>query len=94
MSYVLISDEESGPVFCLGIYNSYYEALGVAMDNIFDFHRSYQGEGDEFDYTEPYELDGEGGVGIRMTYKAACWVKPEITNYYILDPLNEEKKPV
>lgn len=85
--YVLVSEQSSEAMFCLGVYNDYHEAVGHAMDSIWDFKESYKGEDDFFEYTEPMPMEGDGGEFISVKYKAACWThmdKPQEEFYYIL----------
>ena len=81
--YVLVTDSQD-TIMCLGIYENYYEALGHAMDSIFQFKESYKGEGDIFQISDPFLLDSDAGEGIEITYKASCWEEPYKEMYCIL----------
>ena len=87
MKYVVAEDLSGGGVFCLGIYDNYHTALGHIITEILDFKKSYQGDGDFFEYTDPYRMEGDGGDCIAVKFKAACWThkeEPETEYYYIL----------
>lgn len=95
MSYVVVKhDESDDTIFCLGVFEKYNAALGEVMNNIFIIHRDFHLEGDEFEWNEPDELEGNRGIYITLNYKASYQSNVKTINYYILDPLNEEKKPV
>lgn len=81
---VVITQHDGGGLFCLGIVDDYDKALGIAMNNIFDFKRSYEDEGDIFSFSSPYDLDGDGGQAIPVTYKHSGWDKEYTDYYYIL----------
>ncbi len=82
--YVVVNEHDGGGVFCYGIYDDYDVAIGVAMRNILDFKQSYTDEGDVFDLTEPYRMEGDGGDAITVTYKAAGWENAKKDYYYVL----------
>lgn len=93
--FVLVNEEHDGAVFCLGIYDTYHEALGQAWTEILQWKPEYGSEGDSFEYTEPYVMDGEGGMCIAVHYKHACWThldKPMTDYYFILDYTVEESQ--
>jgi len=82
--YVVVNEHDGGGVFCYGIYNDYDTALGVIMKSIRDFMQSYTDDGDEFRYTLPYRMEGDGGDAIAVTYKAAGWGNAKKDYYYVL----------
>lgn len=57
---------------------------GVIMKSIRDFMQSYTDDGDEFRYTLPYRMEGDGGDAIAVTYKAAGWGNAKKDYYYVL----------
>ena len=82
--YVVVNEHDGGGVFCFGVYDDYDKALGVVMRNIWDFKESYKDDGDTFEISAPYPLEGDGGYGIAVTYKAKSWEKPYKDYYFIL----------
>ena len=85
MKYVTVNQQDNGGTFCMGIFSNYKTAIGDVMDHIWDFQTSYQDEGDTFEISAPYTLEGGGGTGIKVTFKAAIWESACSEYYYILD---------
>ena len=85
--YVVVNDQHDEGKFVLGIYDDELTAVGMMMTSIWDFKDSYKKDGDSFEISDPYYLGGEGadsGIGIKVTFKAACWKKAEEEHYYVL----------
>lgn len=88
--YVLVEQDEDGHggIFCMGIYDNVYTAIGYAMTRIWEFGENYKGEGDIFKYSEFEETEGEAGLFSAVEYKKACWTnmaKPCVDYYFILE---------
>lgn len=94
--YVLIEeDHDGGNVFCLGIFDNVYTAVGYAMKRIWEFGESYRKYGDFFEYTPFEELGCECGWYCEVRYKAACWThmkEPRKDTYFILEHETKEVK--
>ena len=82
--YVYVEELDGGAMFCGGIFDTLEEALGRAMIDIWDFKNNYKDEGDIFEISDLYEMDGEGGKAICVEYKAACWEKSCKSYYFFL----------
>jgi len=93
MSYVVVKEFHDSMV-CLGVYENYNAALGEAMNDIFIQHKQYQLEGDEFEWNDPVELNDNQGIYITVKCKPSYLSKAMMMNYYILNPLYDERKPV
>ena len=95
VKYVVIDEQDSGARFCLGIYDNYLTALGKVMDYIYDFKESFKDDNtDYFEFSDPYQLEGECGEGIEIKYKAGCW-EHECKEYLFIlyhHPDEEENK--
>jgi len=90
--YVVINEQSSGLIFCIGIFDDYRTAIGEVMMQIWEFKDSYQKEDDTFKVTEPYDLEGENGVGFAVTYKAGSWKAAFKDYYFIIEGVKEDKK--
>jgi hypothetical protein len=83
--YVVVIQTDDGASFCNGIYDDYRIALGVLMDSIFDVWENYdEDKGDYFKIGKPYEMDGEGGECINISYRSACSDRECMECYMIL----------
>ena len=82
--FVNVVDHGNMAVFCTGIYNDFEKALGASMFDIYDFKDNYRNDGDFFEIGDLEELDCDGGVFIRIRFKAGVWKEPEENIYYIL----------
>lgn len=85
--FVVLEDSEDA-IFCLDIVDDLDKGVGRIMREIWAFQESYKDPGDEFDISDPYELEGHEdtpSLGIAITYKAACWEKALQTQYFLLD---------
>lgn len=82
--FVVINDQiDDGMYFC-GLESNYFTALGRVMNSIFEFKESYEDDGDEFSYTDPILMEGDGGEFIEVTFKGKTWESPEKERWYIL----------
>ena len=93
--WVVVEEDDGGDVFCLGIYNDIYTAIGYAMSHIWEFEESYKKDGDFFEYTHFEELDCESGFFCEVKYKAWCWThmkEPLKDTYFILEHETREAK--
>ena len=84
MKYIVVAELSTGGVFCVGIYNNYITALGKIMTDIFEEKAQYADEGDSYKFTDPYEMEGDGGDCIEATYKSKHWEEPCTDRYFIL----------
>lgn len=82
--YVVVSESDDGAHFCLGIFNNYKTAIGEIMEHIWDFKESYKDEGDMFEITDPYDMEGEGGWCITITYKSKHWEHEPCKEHYMV----------
>ena len=89
--WVVVTNRGTDGVFCRGVFKRYRTALGEVMDDIFDFQSNYQNDGDIFLVGTPYQMEGEGGECIEVTYKAMCWEKECKDEYYILKMLGDDE---
>lgn len=89
--FVVVSQNDDG-MWCHGIFDDYYTALGHVMEMIWEFKESYKGEGDSFEFTEAYYMEGDGGYCVHVKFKHSGWEKECEEFYYILfnDEENEE----
>lgn len=90
--YVVVTDTHGGGAFCDGIYDDYCEALGHAMDDIFEFKESYKGEGDIFTFTDPELMEGDGGQCITVTFKRSGASEERVHDVMILYHDTAERK--
>lgn len=92
MKYVLVEEDDPsyGGIYCLGIYDSVYTAIGYAMTRIWEFGESYKKDGDIFEYSEFDEASGEEVLVCEVRYKHAGEANPSKDYFYIL--FYEEKE--
>ena len=87
--WVLVSEIENGGLWCEGLFDNYETALGKAMSEIFD-ERQHIVNGEYFEFSNPEELEGDGGYVISVLHQA----KPDLPiwkeHYYLL--IVEEEK--
>ena len=84
MKWVLVSEYETGGVWCHGIFDNYETALGTAIEMIWETHEGYLNDGDFFNYTEAEKLEGDGGYFILVQYKKVGWEELTEEYYFIL----------
>lgn len=83
-SFVVAEELEDAGLFCLGIYDDYDRALGVVMRHVFEDKEGCSHDGETFEYTEPYVMEGEGGEAVTTTHNSPYFSKPVKNHYYIL----------
>lgn len=79
-------------LFCEGVFDSYYEAVGQMMSKIWEFSDSYTKEGDEFEIGIPTISDTDGlSERLVVKYKSCNWEKGdcEIWNILCLDEADQ-----
>ena len=65
--YFTGEEDDTANTDCLGIYDDYYKALGVAMQNIFEFVSDK--DPNEYLINSPEELEDEAGEIITVPYE-------------------------
>lgn len=72
-------------LFCEGVFDNYYEAVGKMMSRIWEFSESYKDDGDEFEIGNPIlsETDGESEKLI-VKYRSHSWKESECEVWNIL----------
>ena len=88
--FVLIEEHGGDGIFCIGVFDDVEKAIGHAMNAIWDFQNSYKDEGDKFEISAPYDLEGDAGFGIDVTFKYSKWDHECTHHWYILDYTKEE----
>lgn len=89
MQYVYVQEDKES-IFCMGIYDDLYTAIGHVMEEIWEFKENYKDKGSVYKTTELYDLEGDSGWGITVTYKAPTWKKSYKQNHYILKHWQKE----
>lgn len=83
--YVAVNDAQGSGVFCLGVFDDYYTALGKVMCEVWQAKESYnEKEGDLFQHDEMGMMEGECGEIMTVKYKHRKWEKEHEEYYYIL----------
>lgn len=87
--WTLIEDQGT-TIFCLGVFKNAETALGRAMKEIFEYKEEYSGDNRRFDMSNLYELDGDSGWGIRITFGIEGMEDIQHV-YYILETGGEDE---
>ena len=82
--YVVVTNTHGCGAFCDGIYDDYCEALGHAMNDIFQFKENYKDDGDTFTFTDPELMEGDGGECITVTFNSKNASKEQVRDVMIL----------
>ena len=92
MQYAYIKQDDM-TIFCMGVYDDIHTAIGYVMEEVWCFQESYKkDEGSVYEISSLYDLEGESGWGIEVTYKAPTWDEARKEYHYILKHWNEEEK--
>ena len=92
--FVLVC-ETCDELYCEGIFDDYYTAVGKAYTKAFEWKDStFQNEGDSFEVSDFESRDSDGGVYMIAKGKVACWSEPCEDIWHILfeDTLIENYK--
>lgn len=73
--FVVLEDLNGGAIFCHGIYDNWYTALGFVMSRIFDEKQEFAGPDDIYEFDPPELSEGESGYVISIKSKKATDAK-------------------
>lgn len=94
--FIVILEHDDGGIWSYGVFNDCRTAIGAVMEEIWTEEEDFKKDKTknkyvEYSYTAPYDLEGDAGIGISVTWKTKKGQrKPNCKYWFILFDDSEE----